>query len=195
MKTIGWTLVAAAIAMHFCFCEWWSNFGPGDRNIFGFIYAKEALGKNTVGAGFWGVVIPVLIAGAGAAILIRYRVTDNCPNCGSGFAGRPTQCEKCGIRFKWTTTGEKICCEWLPPAKASTSPGDHRAPSTESAKLLPQAMYEKLLAAENVGRAPSTESAKLLPCPDCGRQISRLAASCPQCGRPLAPEKDERKAN
>ena len=26
----------------------------------------------------------------------------------------------------------------------------------------------------------------LFPCPDCGRHVSRLAASCPNCGRPLA---------
>jgi hypothetical protein len=26
----------------------------------------------------------------------------------------------------------------------------------------------------------------LFPCPDCGRRVSRLAASCPNCGRPLA---------
>ena len=28
--------------------------------------------------------------------------------------------------------------------------------------------------------------ASLFPCPDCGRQVSRLATTCPQCGRPLA---------
>lgn len=28
-------------------------------------------------------------------------------------------------------------------------------------------------------------NSKLIPCPDCGRQISRLAISCPNCGRPL----------
>jgi predicted amidophosphoribosyltransferase len=28
----------------------------------------------------------------------------------------------------------------------------------------------------------------LIPCPDCGRQVSKLAASCPSCGRPMAIE-------
>ena len=28
-------------------------------------------------------------------------------------------------------------------------------------------------------------SPNLFPCPDCGRHVSRLAASCPNCGRPL----------
>lgn len=26
----------------------------------------------------------------------------------------------------------------------------------------------------------------LIPCPDCGRMVSRAAASCPDCGRPFA---------
>jgi hypothetical protein len=32
---------------------------------------------------------------------------------------------------------------------------------------------------------------QLTHCPDCGRHVSRLAATCPHCGRPLAAEKDE----
>jgi hypothetical protein len=33
--------------------------------------------------------------------------------------------------------------------------------------------------------APASPNPKLVPCPDCGRQVSRLATSCPQCGRPF----------
>lgn len=29
-------------------------------------------------------------------------------------------------------------------------------------------------------------SGRLIPCPDCGAQVSRLAASCPKCGRVLS---------
>ena len=29
---------------------------------------------------------------------------------------------------------------------------------------------------------------RLTHCPDCGRQVSRLATTCPHCGRPLSPE-------
>jgi hypothetical protein len=25
----------------------------------------------------------------------------------------------------------------------------------------------------------------LIPCPDCGKQVSRIAESCPDCGRPI----------
>ncbi len=29
---------------------------------------------------------------------------------------------------------------------------------------------------------------RLIACPDCGRMVSRLAATCPQCGRPMGPD-------
>jgi len=34
----------------------------------------------------------------------------------------------------------------------------------------------------------ASENPNLAPCPDCGRQISRLAETCPHCGRPLSPK-------
>lgn len=36
---------------------------------------------------------------------------------------------------------------------------------------------------------PEEHNPKLTHCPDCGRHVSRLAATCPHCGRPLAPQK------
>lgn len=33
-----------------------------------------------------------------------------------------------------------------------------------------------------------TDGPNLFPCPDCGRQVSRLAKSCPHCGRPFSSE-------
>jgi uncharacterized membrane protein len=35
-------------------------------------------------------------------------------------------------------------------------------------------------------RQDGSANPNLFPCPDCGRHVSRLAASCPNCGRPLA---------
>jgi hypothetical protein len=35
-------------------------------------------------------------------------------------------------------------------------------------------------------RPGGSANPNLFPCPDCGRYVSRLAASCPNCGRPLA---------
>lgn len=34
-------------------------------------------------------------------------------------------------------------------------------------------------------RPVDSANPNLFPCPDCGRHVSRLAASCPNCGRPL----------
>jgi hypothetical protein len=42
-----------------------------------------------------------------------------------------------------------------------------------------------ILAASKKG---GSANPNLFPCPDCGRQVSRLAKSCPNCGRPLASE-------
>lgn len=33
---------------------------------------------------------------------------------------------------------------------------------------------------------PTAGNPNLVSCPDCGRRVSRLAASCPGCGQPLA---------
>ncbi len=39
----------------------------------------------------------------------------------------------------------------------------------------------------STSKRPSTPAnPNLFPCPDCGRQVSRMATSCPNCGRPLA---------
>ena len=36
------------------------------------------------------------------------------------------------------------------------------------------------------GTARGRQNIKLQPCPDCGREVSRKAASCPGCGCPLS---------
>ena len=36
------------------------------------------------------------------------------------------------------------------------------------------------------GTACGRQNTKLQPCPDCGREVSRRAASCPGCGCPLS---------
>jgi predicted amidophosphoribosyltransferase len=37
-------------------------------------------------------------------------------------------------------------------------------------------------------RQGGSANPNLFPCPDCGRHVSRLAASCPNCGRPFSSE-------
>src|SRR5262249_22317802 len=45
---------------------------------------------------------------------------------------------------------------------------------------------DEIAAAADDRGALESGGANLRPCPDCGRQVSRLAPSCPSCGRPFA---------
>jgi hypothetical protein len=45
------------------------------------------------------------------------------------------------------------------------------------------------------GLIPPGKAGKLVRCPDCGREISRLAPCCPQCGRPFRRAKVSKRAN
>ena len=80
LKAIGLTLVVGAILMHFCICEW--GISEPDSQIIWFVHAREQfiehdrLGNptdkyNIFGAGFWGLVIPVFMAGSGIALFSR----------------------------------------------------------------------------------------------------------------------------
>lgn len=194
MKAIGWTLIAAAVLMHFCFCEWdeWDAYGRNSESqIVGFIYAKETArreiagreGYNTAGAGFWGLVLPTLMAGGGIALIKyggdkekRHRRSSTgtqkaresrqqtagfgrCAHCGGWIATTATSCHHCGkpVPSPKVVEADKTLGEWF----------DLLEEHTES----------------EVVSEPANP--KLVPCPDCGRQVSGLAESCPQCGRPL----------
>ena len=80
LKVFGWTLIIAAVLMHFTVCEW-SDSGSRGQIIL-FIHAREQFGErsrnsysgysykyNIVGAGFWGLVVPTVIAGTGIALI------------------------------------------------------------------------------------------------------------------------------
>jgi hypothetical protein len=54
----------------------------------------------------------------------------------------------------------------------------------ELAYLVVCFLVAAMSSAWNQDNAPANPN--LFPCPDCGRQVSRLAKSCPNCGRPLA---------
>lgn len=42
-----------------------------------------------------------------------------------------------------------------------------------------------LSASRKTGGMQGFDNPNLTPCPDCGKYISRQAATCPDCGRPL----------
>ena len=76
MKIMGSTLIVMAVLLHFSLCEW--NFGLHDPRaaVVPFVLARQQFQKadgeyNIAGAGFWGLVIPVLLGGGGIALLNR----------------------------------------------------------------------------------------------------------------------------
>jgi len=96
-QAIGCTLLVTAIAVHFCFCVWsGSSYDPdhGD-NIFAFVYAVKEFGTNTVGAGFWGIVVPVVVGGFGIVLLV-WQPTTACADCGRQILQSATTCPGCG---------------------------------------------------------------------------------------------------
>lgn len=151
MKVLGWTLIVAAILMHFCFCDWCDPTSSiyADRQIVAWFYAKEmfryvtevsrygspSYGYNTAGAGFWGLVIPALVAGSGFALQM-----------------------------------------WRPRQPSGNRSGLH-----ETQRAAPPQPPLIVIPSPQVIANPN-----LLPCPDCGRQVSRRAASCPSCGCPIS---------
>lgn len=172
MRVMGWTLIVAAVVMHFSFCEWGSYYDDR-RQVFLFIYCKEVFRisnfeYNTAGAGFWGLVVPVVILGAGVALVRKsgglqlladiFAMPKPCPHCRRPISPTSRKCPLCHKAIVWEGASR--------PARGT-----------------PQATSEPAPPAE-----PTT--GKLVPCPDCGRQVSRLAIACPQCGRPLTPARD-----
>ena len=67
MRPFGYTLICAAVLMHFCFCEWDDH--SEYNHIVGWIHAKDEL--SPTGAGFWGLVVPAIIAGGGVAMILH----------------------------------------------------------------------------------------------------------------------------
>ena len=85
MKILGWILISVAVVVHFSCCEWdLDQWGSSDatRQIFGPFLARNAFGYtsgsgfntvrgcNTVLAGFLGLALPTVVAGAGIACLL-----------------------------------------------------------------------------------------------------------------------------
>ena len=65
MRTFGWFIVAAAVAMHFSYYRWDES---SYRNPeLGFLAART---ENRVVAGVMGLVFPLLMAGGGAWMIV-----------------------------------------------------------------------------------------------------------------------------
>lgn len=66
LKIIGGTLVAAAVLLHFSVCKWDEPFRS--NVIFFIVYARQNVPLPV--AGILGLVLPILIAGGGFALIM-----------------------------------------------------------------------------------------------------------------------------
>ena len=89
MRVAGWTLIVMAVVLHFSVCEWDLGGNSQSRVVpfLPFVHAREALAThylqrdsrygstrttyNTMAAGFWGLVIPLGLVGAGIGLILR----------------------------------------------------------------------------------------------------------------------------
>ncbi len=107
-----------------------------------------------------------------------------CSQCGTGLsvpqnlAGKTGKCPKCGSLITAAPQAQPAASE--PEAVA------------ESSQPAVSTVAEGFEGNTPVGWSDAAPAAQPLPqgnlinCPDCGRQISRLAPNCPGCGRPIA---------
>jgi len=66
LKLVGWTPAAAAVVLHFSLCRWDEPFRS--NVIFFFVYARQNVPLPV--AGVLGLVLPILIAGGGFALIV-----------------------------------------------------------------------------------------------------------------------------
>jgi len=96
MKVLGWTLLIASILLHFSVCEWRER-GSSSSRIIGFVHAREqfrvrtgpspfSYTYNVLGAGFWGLVIPALLAGGGVFLIVKGPNTSPTSNASAAHA-------------------------------------------------------------------------------------------------------------
>jgi hypothetical protein len=188
MKPLGIALIMAAFLLHISCCKYDDE---TDARIISPICARDYFRVNnnpsqynTVLAGLFGLVIPVITIGGGIYLiqLGGRNVLFGCPRCGKTFEYRISQCSQCHGKLKWNDNGT-TCRYTYPEKKEKSSPN-----SVEPPPVIPgqASAVEKWLLdrkTEDVSVAED-DNPRLVSCPDCGRRISKLAASCPQCGRP-----------
>ena len=102
MRVAGWTLVVMAVVLHFSVCEW----HPGDVRscvvpFVPFVHAREQFAihrargpdaYNTMGAGLWGLVIPLGLVVAGVVLILAIPVQRLYERQESGCTKRDNGC-------------------------------------------------------------------------------------------------------
>lgn len=175
LLVVGWTLLGAAVLLHFSVIEWGT--GGGARHIILFFNARDQFRLsgdsstyNVAGASFWGLVIPFLLAGAAIAVITRAKAV--------GAAGPSPP-----VTPQASPKPSPPAATTKPPQAAASSPP--AAPS----RLRPCPDCNRSVSR----RAPACPGCgcPLEPdavCPDCQEFVARGAAQCPNCGCPLRQE-------
>lgn len=165
LRVLGWTLIVAAVAMHFSAIEW--RIEGSHSQIFLFLHAREQFKLipdnaysgpyDVMKAGFFGLVVPVLIAGQGIIALQRAK------SKGMEAASAPEAPQTCDLS--------------PPPAHGRFRP----CPDCD------RAVSRKATSCPICGCPLVPEET----CTDCQQLVSKDDVRCPTCGCPL---KQERKA-
>lgn len=175
LLVVGWTLLGAAVLLHFSVIEWGT--GGGARHIILFFHARDQFRLsgdsstyNVAGASFWGLVIPFLLAGAAIAVITRAKAV--------GAAGPSPPV--------------------TPQASPKPSPPAATAKPPQAAATPPTAAPSRLRPCPDCNRSVSRRApacpgcgCPLEPddvCPDCQEFVAKDAAQCPNCGCPLRQE-------
>ena len=76
MRLFGLSLILASIVLNLLYCVWLNPMDfpyPPDGQILGFAYMKAPDQMPVTEAGFWGLVVPIAIMGAGLSLLFSRR--------------------------------------------------------------------------------------------------------------------------
>jgi hypothetical protein len=76
MRLFGLSLIIAAVVLNLLYCLWANPmdypYHP-DGQIIGFVYMKQPGQMPVTEAGFWGLVVPISMLGAGLSLLFSRR--------------------------------------------------------------------------------------------------------------------------
>lgn len=76
MRLFGLSLIVAAVVLNLLYCLWANPldypYSP-DGQILGFVYMKDPAQLPVREAGFWGLVVPISMLGAGLSLLFSRR--------------------------------------------------------------------------------------------------------------------------
>ncbi len=73
MRFFGLSLIIAAVVLNLLYCVWANPMEYPYGQILGFVYMKQPDQVPVREAGFWGLVVPISMLGAGLSLLLSRR--------------------------------------------------------------------------------------------------------------------------